>query len=265
MPTTMVQPIKMARHLILHLLLPSVLYSTILAFQSDLFIQQRAVRYHPTARWASTEISLCSNEQSTDNTHELLSSTTSSSNFTKYRIQPATYSQLPQIASIMTSSFHPELDTNWFLRPIRVLLETDRLQSNFPYGDKNHDYLVILHSNNDEDMIVGFCDLDFRHPPNDTANPLPLFSSNAIRQRPYLSDLIIHPNHRRKGLGTYLMNEVKLRVRSRGTTEIYLCVAEENVGALQMYERLGYKVLDYLDGRRGLGVDGGVRLLCLGI
>lgn len=182
----------------------------------------------------------------------------------RYIIKQAKYSFISQVADVITSSFHPELDNN-IMRPLRVLLETDRLQSNFPSGDE-HYYLVILYSdeNNKKEIIVGFCDLDFRPPPANDADLFSLFASsdNIIRKRPYLSDLVIHPSHRRKGLASALMAEVELLTRRRGLNELFLGVAESNIGALKMYEGMGYKVLDYYSGKY-YGVDGSVCLLRL--
>ena len=184
----------------------------------------------------------------------------------RYTIQQAKYSHISQIADIITSSFHPELDSNIFMRPLHVLLETDRLQSNFPYDDDNHYYLVMVEQALDNDeIIVGFCDLDFRSPPNHDTDIFTLWSSSSsnhiIRQRPYLSDLAIHPRRRRKGLASELMNAAHEYTRNRGMNGLYLAVAEDNVGALKMYSGLGYDVLDYFKGKDGFGVDDTVRLL----
>mmetsp|Transcript_27620 Transcript_27620/g.52355 ORF Transcript_27620/g.52355 Transcript_27620/m.52355 type:complete len:92 (-) Transcript_27620:434-709(-) len=75
----------------------------------------------------------------------------------------------------MTFGFHPELTGNPIMRSLRVLLELDRLQSNFPYSDKNHLYLVACtksknvgehkqsNANGEEPgKIIGFCDIDGR-------------------------------------------------------------------------------------------------------
>ncbi|KAL7482477.1 hypothetical protein ACHAW6_008152 [Cyclotella cf. meneghiniana] len=187
-----------------------------------------------------------------------------------YHIEQAKYSQLPQVAEIITHSFHPELDNNPILRPLRVLFEMDRLQSNFPYGDEDHYYFVVsCGSGTDKDeIVVGFCDLDFRSPPTYSTYPFTMFSSSSsnhiIRQRPYLSDVAIHPEHRRRGLASSLMAEVENRARSRGVKEIYLGVAEENRGALKMYDGMGYEVLDYFQVSVGVeGFGSSVKLLRL--
>ena len=151
------------------------------------------------------------------------------------------------------------------MRPFRVLLEIDRLQSNFPYGDNEHYYLVILEHTTD--TVVGFCDLDYRSPLNyndDIFTLLRSSSNHIVRQRPYLSDLVIHPNHRRKGLASALMEEAHEISRRRGIHQLFLGVAEDNTGARKMYDGLGYELLDYFDGKKnGFGVDGTVALLRL--
>ncbi|KAL3805305.1 hypothetical protein HJC23_009012 [Cyclotella cryptica] len=210
---------------------------------------------------SSTRFEKFKKDESTSSSHSLRE---------HYRIDEAKYSQLSQVAEIITNSFHPELDNNPILRPLRVLLEMDRLQSNFPYGDKDHYYFVVsCCSEKDKDgIVVGFCDLDFRSPPTYSTNPFTMFtpssSNHIIRQRPYLSDLAIHPGHRRRGLASSLMEEAENRAKSRGVREIYLGVAEENSAALSMYDGMGYEVLDYFNGGfRTDGLSSGVRLLRL--
>ena len=190
---------------------------------------------------------------------------TTNSSQKQYRIQQAKYSHMTQVAEIMTHAFHPELDDNPIFRKLRVLLEMDRLQSNFPYDDPNHSYLVIVSSSQQHggEEIVGFCDIDYRSPTNYDTNPFsmldPSSSNHVIRHRPYLSDLAIHPSHRRRGLASLLMSQVEEMTKNRGGKELYLGVAEENAGALKMYDGRGYGVLDHFNGS---GING-VRLLRL--
>jgi ribosomal protein S18 acetylase RimI-like enzyme len=243
------------------LLLSGYVVVSVLAFRST----PSYPRNYQRRRQSSRSLHLTSRTAADDESDVLSATNGKSSDIgpSRYIIQEAKYSHIPQIADIITSSFHPELDTNFFLRPIRVILETDRLQSNFPYSDTNHYYLVILDII--EDKIVGFCDLDFRSPPEySDVNLFQMFSSSSsnylVRQRPYLSDLAIHPHHRRRGLASYLMEKAHAYAKQCG--ELYLGVAEDNKGALAMYYGLGYESLDYYNGS-GFGVDCTVRLLRL--
>ena len=242
---------------LLLLLLPAYMLAEILAFQTNNkharvhgHYAQPCSRSHQKMHWLTIRAILINTDQD--------ESTIDSPHI----IQHLKFSDIPKVADILTSAFHPELDDNWIMRSLRVLLETDRLQSNFPYDDNDHYYLVIIQSDATK-KIVGFCDVDFRSPPDAyNTNLFSMFTSSSnhiIRKRPYLSDLAIDPRHRRKGLASSLMAKVEDVARLRGINEMYLCVAESNVGALKMYNGLGYEVLDYVDGNLGLGVD--VRLL----
>lgn len=182
----------------------------------------------------------------------------------QYHIREARYSDLSQVAELITFGFHPEVKDNPILRPIRNLAETDRLQSNFPYGDVKHFYFVATTaSESGEEEVVGFCDIDFRPPPPLDAALFNLLkqSNNIVRQRPYLSDLSVHPNHRRMGIASTLMFESESRAIKLGFDELFLGVASTNESALIMYEGMGYTALDYFSGVGGSGEREYVQLL----
>jgi len=56
-----------------------------------------------------------------------------------------------------------------------------------------------------------------------------------------VSAVCTHPEHTGKGYAQVLMTELMRRIRSRGETP-FLHVREDNVRAVQIYERLGYRV-----------------------
>lgn len=57
----------------------------------------------------------------------------------------------------------------------------------------------------------------------------------------YLMDLFVLPMFRRKGIGTQLMNQVKLWARQRSLSYVELGVLEENARAIGLYERNAFK------------------------
>ena len=205
-----------------------------------------------------------------------------------YQICEAKYSDLPQAAELTTTGFYPELQNNPFMRPIRYLLELDRLQNNFPYDeDGRHYYLVAILSSNtnttfdsgsvlDDRKIIGFCDIDGRIPMKNKEKKnidgllssflpsllSPFAITNVNRPQPYFSDLSIHSQYRQRGVASSLMKEAERRASCMGFDELYLGVRSTNDVALQMYSRYGYEfITPQGDMVAFLNVQKGVRLL----
>jgi [ribosomal protein S18]-alanine N-acetyltransferase len=55
--------------------------------------------------------------------------------------------------------------------------------------------------------------------------------------------LDIHPDARRLGLASALMNACETRLRSIGCSEVYLETAVDNAPAVSLYRNLGYRIL----------------------
>jgi GNAT superfamily N-acetyltransferase len=158
----------------------------------------------------------------------------------EYNIREALYSELPEIASLITFGFHPELNNNPFLRPIRVMLELDRLQNNFPYQDDRHIYLVC---ETKDKKVVGFCDVDGRIPMKKKESPFSPFASDISRPHPYFSDLTVNPNYRRRGIASALVEEGERLAKDMKCYEMYLGVSSTNTAALNLYYNMGYEVI----------------------
>lgn len=57
----------------------------------------------------------------------------------------------------------------------------------------------------------------------------------------------VHPDHRRKKLGTYLMAEVEVIFREQGVKKAILEVHRDNLPAQLFYSNLGYRIEKQLD------------------
>jgi GNAT superfamily N-acetyltransferase len=68
---------------------------------------------------------------------------------------------------------------------------------------------------------------------------------------PDVEDLLVHPDWRRRGIGTKLLLAAEATAQARGYSEIGLSVALDNLEAQRMYARRGYR-------------DAGVGLFALG-
>ena len=85
-----------------------------------------------------------------------------------------------------------------------------------------------------EQRIVGFCDLDDRPPTRCTG-----FMHNP---RPYLSDVCVHPDYRRRGIARELLRRSEQLSQSEwNKTELYVRVDRTNAAALAAYQRRGYR------------------------
>lgn len=71
----------------------------------------------------------------------------------------------------------------------------------------------------------------------------PFFSSVSMRRMWVLNDLFVHPDHRKKGVATALINQVKVLVKETGAKGIMLETEANNHNAKKLYKSLGF-ILD---------------------
>ena len=69
------------------------------------------------------------------------------------------------------------------------------------------------------------------------------------KSRAYVYSFRVRRKYRRAGLGTHMMEVVETDLRGRGLSRITLNVSKENRRALELYQRLGYKVAAHESGR----------------
>jgi ribosomal protein S18 acetylase RimI-like enzyme len=56
-----------------------------------------------------------------------------------------------------------------------------------------------------------------------------------------LHDVIVHPDHRGRGVGRLLLNATLSYLTSRGAPRVVLSTAERNVSAQRLFERMGFR------------------------
>jgi ribosomal protein S18 acetylase RimI-like enzyme len=69
------------------------------------------------------------------------------------------------------------------------------------------------------------------------------------KDRAYLHSFRVRPAMRNRGLGANLMTFIEQDLIQRGFRELTLNVAEDNEGALRLYQRLGYSILKEISGK----------------
>jgi ribosomal protein S18 acetylase RimI-like enzyme len=155
-----------------------------------------------------------------------------SSSENDFYVRDSQYGDLSGAADVLINSFYSTTKSPW--KQMYKMAEMSRLQQGFPYTDKElHRMLVAISTVEGEEEIVGFCDVDARIPNKPT--------SYTYNPRPYLSDLAVHPDHRRKGIAKALIKtSEEFCEKGINRNEVYIRVEKINTTALSMYKALNY-------------------------
>jgi len=165
-----------------------------------------------------------------------------------FRIRDCQHAELGACADIIMHSFYNEtLQNPW--RSMYRLGELNRIQQGFPFGDNcaYHKMFVATTAANDN-QIIGFVDIDARKPNQPT--------SYSWNPRPYLSDLCVHPDFRRRGVAKALIEACQdFCLRDDFTPadkkELFIRVEARNTAAVQMYTEMGYESISNPDDPKG--------------
>ncbi len=100
-------------------------------------------------------------------------------------------------------------------------------------------------------MLVSFVDAnsvtDYMKPPvskTDEPDVLAPYRELEVPDSYHICEMALLPQYQSQGLGTRMFEIAKGLARERGCAELSLLVFEQNVGAVQLYERLGFKEID---------------------
>ena len=169
----------------------------------------------------------------------------------KFHIRNARYMELGHVVNIILDAFY---QPSAFLRPFLYTSELTRLKNNFPHDQKIHAFYVACSIEELEsssiscidmdsgststttttEQIIGFVDVDKRIGTHISEAP-----------RPYLSDLAVHTEFRRKGIAKALIKRCEEQAMDWGEDYLNLRVDQLNDGALKMYEDLEYEKQDH--------------------
>jgi len=146
-----------------------------------------------------------------------------------YRFVAWNDSQLEKHASIKYQSFCNEIDANVFscfreIEGCRRLLREITSRSNFLP---------------DATWLLEYKGWD-------SEDPLTVGTIQAlvdVHQRGAIQNIGIHPSHRDKGLGTSLLFKCLHYIKARGLQRVMLEVTSQNIGALRLYKRLGFRII----------------------
>ncbi|MEI6442199.1 MAG: GNAT family N-acetyltransferase [Nostocales cyanobacterium ELA583] len=148
------------------------------------------------------------------------------------QIRVATPDDFINIAQIVAESFHSQEGLWGLAFPLlRVGIYEDlryRLKSPTPY----HICLVAVDAATEDQKIMGTIEMGVRV--NDAWSMVnPGF--------PYLSNLAVHPDYRRLGVGSSLLTRCEQISQTWGFQDLYLHVLENNHHARQLYFKLAYR------------------------
>lgn len=89
--------------------------------------------------------------------------------------------------------------------------------------------------------------IDERQMPADLAKALQPYRELSDPDSLFIAELCCLPTARGQGLGTRFLHHAKRDAGSRGLSRLTLRVFSENVGAVRLYERFGFRALDRRD------------------
>ena len=161
----------------------------------------------------------------------------------KLTVRPATVEDTKAISSVLTQSFYnfPDL-VNWVYPFLRFTINEDlryRLRSHSPLyrclvaklvrplsGDRH------TTDESNGDLVVGTAEIALRS--------LSFWSTNL--QYPYISNLAVHRDFRRLGIGSQLLSKCEQIALEWGYQETRLHVLDSNDSAKQLYCNNGYQI-----------------------
>ncbi|MBD2102150.1 GNAT family N-acetyltransferase [Leptolyngbya sp. FACHB-261] len=171
-------------------------------------------------------------------------------------VRPARARDLPELADLLTESFHPP--DGWMMKLAYPLLRLgiyEDLRSRLRRNQRDHVCLVATcpQESNREEILLGTVELALgTQSREERSHPYP-----------YLSNLAVRPQWRRQGVAQQLLVACEQIAQSAGQHSLYLHVLENNYSARKLYSRIGYR-LQTLDQHWSFWVLGRPRrmLLC---
>jgi len=91
----------------------------------------------------------------------------------------------------------------------------------------------------EDNEVVGFVFGYFKDVPSDV---LTRWGASKVGE---ISLLVVHPDHRRRGVGTALLRKVMQEFKRAGADQIILACPAEAMAAKRLYDKLGFEVRAY--------------------
>ena len=165
-------------------------------------------------------------------------------------IRHASSRDVDHVSDILTESFYRNHDrkVNFLLRCFTDLVHPllrygIMLDLHSRFNDETPCYacLVAIHAANKSQAIASL-EICMRHVP---AKPHSEFwFGRTTQQYPYIFNLAVHPQWRRRGVARQLLLAAEQIVKQWGFSRIYMHVLENNQPARSLYDEIGYQLHD---------------------
>lgn len=172
----------------------------------------------------------------------------------EYKIRSATRNDAREIARLIALSSDGVAEIEWHEEAAKEgcdPLDIGERTYRDPRGDYSFNNATIVETNGAAAgmlLAFGMPDAEPRNPGNrPSADDENVFAPYIYLEEPnswYICGVAIYPQHRGHGLGTRLMQIANQQARERGFSTLSLVVFDQNQGAMRLYERLGYTVVD---------------------
>ncbi len=152
----------------------------------------------------------------------------------QFQIRAAAPADLTAVSQIIAESFHSQKGLWQWTFPLLRLGIYEDLKHRLTLPPSQHVCLVAVDTTMDVmPQLVGTVEIGVR------------FSDSWMhlgRSFPYLSNLAVHPQYRRQGAASILLQAAEKITHSWGFQDLYLHVLESNHPAQELYFKLGYRV-----------------------
>ena len=165
-----------------------------------------------------------------------------------FTIRLANSRDVGHVSDILTESFYrnPDRKVNFLQRSLMdwvypLLRYGIMLDLSSRFGDKIPCYacLVAIHPANKSQAIASL-EICMRYVPAKSHREFWLWSE--MQQYPYIFNLAVHPQWRRRGVAKQLLLAAEQTVKQWGFSHLHMHVLEDNQPARSLYEILGYRL-----------------------
>lgn len=123
-----------------------------------------------------------------------------------------------------------ELHVNW--RP-DIFLSVDEVIKKEELKEKINNKKIFVAK--EQNHIVGYIIFDIKEKNNPNMK---------YRKQLHIEAICVDEKNRNRGIGTELLKFVRVIAKENNCTDIHLTVNEENIDAIKLYEKFGFKVMN---------------------